>query len=71
MPEPSNIATLVPMKTDADLAAAFRAELAPLMDQVCDILNRARKEGLILNFNVAPDQFGRVRVAEVSVVRPL
>ena len=45
--------------------------LAPLLDQVCDIFGRARKDGIILNFNISADQYGRMRVNEVSAVKPL
>ena len=66
-----DIATLVPCKSDADLAAQYRAELAPLLDQVCDIFGRARKDGIVLDFNIGADQYGRMRVNEVSAVKLL
>ena len=66
-----DIATLVPCKSDADLATEYRAELAPILEQVCDIFSRARKDGIILNFNISADQYGRMRVNEVSAVKPL
>lgn len=61
----------VPGKSDAEKAAAYRERLRPLLQQVADVITEARREGLIVNFNIAPDEFGRAQVGNIGVTRPL
>ncbi len=68
MNTPANVETL---RTEAQKAADYRAEIMPILDQACEIISRARKEGLIIGFNISPDQYGRSRVAEITIVKPL
>jgi len=60
-----------PIRTDAMRAADIRAELSPLFDQVCDVLNRAKRDGLVVNFQMGADAYGRYRLQDLTVVRPL
>ena len=57
--------------TDAEKAEVYRAELKPLLDQICALFDRARKDGLVVNFNISPDAYGRSQPTGVSVVKPL
>ncbi len=68
MPEPISI---VPGKTDVDLAASYRAELTRALSPIAEILDRAKADGLSISFSVAPDQYGRFVLKEISVVKPL
>ena len=65
------VSVLEPGQSDADKAAAYRNELKPLLDQVCAIFNRGRAEGLIINFSIAGDQYGRSKVMAIDIVKPL
>jgi hypothetical protein len=67
----SNIASLVPGKTDAEKAAKIRADITPILEQVCAVVGAARAEGMIVSFNIAPDQFGRVKVQALDITKPL
>jgi hypothetical protein len=68
----SNVASLVPnTRPDKELADGFKADLVPILEQACAVLNRARAVGMLANWSLIPDQFGRVRVGEVTVVKPL
>lgn len=58
------------IRTDAVKAAEIRAEMTPLLEQVCLILNRARAEGLTVGFSCNPDQYGRYR-PDIGVLKPL
>lgn len=58
-------------KSDSEKAAEYRAKLVPLLEHACAILNSARSEGLIVGFNVNPDQYGRHRIQAIDVTRPL
>jgi len=65
------IARLEPTKSDADKAADYRARIRPLLEQACEIISEARRNGLGIGFNLAPDQFGIQRVGDISVTKPL
>lgn len=72
MPESSNnVATILTGKTDAQRAEEYRAELLPLLQQVCEVLDRSRRDGLVVSFSLAPDQYGRQTSGPIGVVRPL
>lgn len=60
-----------PLRTDAFVADELREEVAPHLAAICAAMNKARAAGLVLNFNIAPDQYGRFRAPEVSIVKPL
>lgn len=64
--------SLVPGKTDAEKAAAYRAEMQPVLEKVCDIIQRARSDGLVVGWdNIGIDQFGRTVVPHINVTKPL
>lgn len=65
------VASLVPGKTDAEKAKAYRAELGPVLEQVAEMVNRAARDGLVLGFNMTRDQFGIMRTGEILVTKPL
>ncbi len=57
--------------TDAERAAAIRAELRPVLDQVCEIITRARRDGINVGFNLGPDQFGIQRVQMLDLFKSI
>ena len=57
--------------TDAQKAAAYRIELAAHLALVCNVLNRARKDDLVVSFQIGPDQYGQSSVQNIGVVKPL
>lgn len=63
--------TLVVGKPDVVLAAEFRAELTPHLNKAAEIIDRARLAGISINFNIAADNFGRISLREINVVKPL
>lgn len=68
----TNIPRIVPGKTDAEIAEAFRSEARPHLDAWANIVTRAKAAGFVMNFSVNLDSFGRsYRVNEISVVKPL
>lgn len=66
-----NVQVLETRKTDADLAIELRAEMRPHLDELCKIITRASQMGLMVNFAIGKDQFGRTICPEIAVVRPL
>lgn len=66
------VASLVTTKSDAELAAEYRRRIGPIMDQVREIVGEARsKHGLIIGFNIGPDQFGRIKVLALDITKSL
>lgn len=60
------------LRTDAFIAQELRDELAPLLDQVCIVMTKAKASGMQLAWSIQPDSFGRrFRVVEISIVKPL
>ncbi len=58
-------------RTDAEKAAAYRIEVAAHLAVVCEVLNRARKDGLVVSFQIGPDPYGNSSVQSIGVVKPL
>lgn len=71
VPVPGGIAYLDKAKTDVEKAAAYRAELRPLLEKVVAVLQRARNEGMNISWAMGPDQYGRMQVPNIDVTRPL
>lgn len=57
--------------TDAEFAAQIRADLQEPLTAICEIMGRARQRGLNLTFNVGPDSFGRIKITDINIIRPL
>ena len=63
---------VIPLRTDAVAAKSIRDELMPLLESVCEIMARAKADGLMVSWTLQPDSFGRkFRVTEISIVKPL
>lgn len=62
---------LVPGKTDAETAAELREALKVCLNDAAKIMERARAAGLVVSWNIGPDSFGRFRVNDINIVRPL
>lgn len=64
-----NIALL---RTDAVIAAEIRAQLSPLLDQICAVMSKARADGLEVSWAIQPDSFGRhLRCTEIAIKKQL
>ena len=57
--------------TDAAFAEELRMATKEPLEKLCEIINRAKARGVIVNFNLAPDQYGRHRIADLSIVKVL
>ena len=60
-----------PVVTDAVLAQAIRDEITPLLEQICTICTKARKDGLTVGFNLGFDEYGRQRITSLNITKPL
>jgi hypothetical protein len=61
-----------PLRTDAVVASELRAQISPLLDQLCKIMSQARADGYEVAWSILPDSFGRyLRVTEIAIKKQL
>lgn len=65
------VVSLVSGASDAERAQRLRADLEGPLAKVIEVVNEARRDGLVVSFNIGPDAYGRIVVKELSIVRPL
>lgn len=57
-------------KSDADLAAEFKARVAETLKPVCEVMAEASRAGLSVQFDaISLDSFGRYNVSNLRVVK--
>lgn len=59
------------VKTDADIAAELRAEMAPHIAEVCKVMEKAHSSGMQISFALNPDAFGRYIPPFVNITKAL
>ena len=59
------------VKTDADIAAELRAEIAPHIANVCKVMEKSLTLGMQISFALNPDGFGRYIPPFVNVTKAL
>lgn len=67
----SNLVSITPSRTDAELAAEIRTILDATLRPVVDVLNRAKDHGLEVAFSMSRDQTGRWFPPQISISKPL
>jgi hypothetical protein len=61
-----------PLRTDAIIASELRAELGPLLEQLCIVMSKARADGFEVSWAIQPDSFGRhLRCTEIAIKKQL
>lgn len=63
--------SLVPGRTDRELAEEFRQRLRAALAPAMEIVDDATREGLVVNFVLGRNAFGRCVINDISVTRPL
>lgn len=66
-----SVIALAPGKSDRQLAEEYRVQLQVVAAPLIDLLNKAKGDGLSIGFNFAPDNYGRVVMKDINVVKPL
>lgn len=62
---------VVELRTDKQKADGYREELKAALTVPLEILNRAVKDGLNVNFNIGPNGFNEIVVQNITVNKPL
>ena len=63
--------SLVTGPTDTELAADFKKRTEAALAPVIEIMNEASRHGLVLGWGINRDQFGRNRIEQITVLKPL
>ena len=71
MSEQAKLVTLSPARPDQEIADDIRKRLAISMASALKIMDEARSSGLMVAFQIAPDQFGRSALQAVTITKPL
>jgi hypothetical protein len=58
-------------QSDAEKAQDYRARIRAALDPVVAILNEARRDGLVVGFNIGLNQFGLSVLNQVDISKPL
>jgi len=58
-------------KSEVEMAGQLKMEARGLLDQLCIVMNKARAQGMILNWNISPNPLGMAEVQTVTVMKPL
>jgi hypothetical protein len=66
-----NIATIVPGRSDADIASDLRKRLEAALGQVISLMDEGDSSGLHVSFQLGRNNFGMNHINELSIVRPL
>jgi hypothetical protein len=57
--------------TDAERAKQIRAELVPALEAVCEIITRARREGINVQFQLGPDGYGQQKIGMLDLFKAI
>lgn len=66
-----NVVAMVPARTDAELAAAYKREMREAAERVCEISTRARRDDILVTWTMGWDAAGRAFVNSVDTLKPL
>jgi hypothetical protein len=66
-----DVVDLPARKSDSEIAADIRSEAAPHFEALCKLMDRARFNGMNLNFSFVPDGYGRHTVTNLTITKPL
>jgi hypothetical protein len=67
----TTIAAIVPGRSDAEVAADLRKRLNAALGEVKSIMDDANDSGLQVSFQLGRDSYGKNRINELGIVRPL
>jgi hypothetical protein len=65
----NEVATLVPTKPEADIAAELKKELSDKLIEVCAVMDRANKAGFVVSFGLGTVPPGKNVIAQLTVAK--
>lgn len=70
-PEAERVVTLVTTKSDEERAAEYKAQMRAAADKVCEIVTAAKRDGILISWQMSWDAAGRAFVSSVDSMKPL
>jgi hypothetical protein len=67
----TTIAAIVPGRSDTEVAADLRKRLEAALGEAISIMDDANESGLQVSFQLGRDSYGKNRINELGIVRPL
>lgn len=61
--------SIVPGKSDADLAADYKSQMEAALTQVCNIVNDAKANGLTISYGTGDGPMGRHVISNLIIAR--
>lgn len=69
---PPGVINFIPSgPTDAQLAEEYRERMNKALFEVLNIINEARRQGIVINFQLGEDGFGRQAVGALHILKKL
>jgi hypothetical protein len=62
---------LVPSKSDVEKAREYKDQLAALAAPICELMTKAKSEGILMSYSLQPDATGRFFINMLSAVKEL
>jgi len=70
-PAKENVVALVTTKSDDERAAALKAALRVHAEKLCEVITTARRDGILLSWQLGWDAAGRAFVQSIDAMKPL
>jgi hypothetical protein len=59
------------VETDVEKAVRFKKELGESVEKICEIITRAKRDGIVLSFSTQQDALGKTFIAALNAFREL
>jgi hypothetical protein len=67
----SEMSHLSVIKGDVEKAREYKDQVAELAKPICDVLTRAKKEGIVITYSLSSDATGNYFIAQLSAIKEL
>lgn len=57
--------------TDEERGKKIRAEIIPALEAVCDVITRARRDGVNVNFQLVVDGYGQQKIGMLDLFKAI
>jgi hypothetical protein len=65
------IASVATLKTEAMIAQEIKDALRPVAQSVAEIMEKAARHGMMPQYNITQNQFGKFVVSEITITKQI
>lgn len=62
-------AEVLHLETERDKAERYKAQIREALGPVVELMDEMRRDGLLVQWDIGCDAYGRTRVADVAVIK--